>query len=121
MATAKRQGWSVKRFLVGNPLATHDLPHQAISRVVGLAVFASDAISSTAYATEEIFVILAMAGLGYFNISIPLAIAIAVLLLIVTLSYRQTIHAYPNGGGSYIVSRDNLGTWAALVAAAALL
>jgi amino acid transporter len=115
-------GWSfLKRLLIGKPLATHDLPHQAINRLVGLAVFASDAISSTAYATEEILLILAFAGLAHFDISIPLAIAITFLLIIVTLSYRQTIYAYPNGGGAYIVSHDNLGSWAALIAGAALL
>jgi len=107
--------------LVGKPLATKDLPHQAVSRAVGLAVFASDALSSTAYATEEILVILAFAGSAYFGISIPIAFAIALLLFLVTVSYRQTILAYPNGGGAYVVARDNLGEIPAQVAAAALL
>jgi amino acid transporter len=125
----------VGRLLVGKPLATNDLEHQAISRPVGLAVFASDALSSTAYATEEILIILSLAigagaslwaaeGAGGFSIlslSMPIAIAIAVLLAIVTLSYRQTIHAYPGGGGAYIVARDNLGEVPAQVAGAALL
>jgi amino acid transporter len=109
------------RMLVGKPLATKDLPHQAVSRAVGLAVFASDALSSTAYATEEILVILAFAGSAYFGISIPIAFAIAVLLFLVTVSYRQTILAYPNGGGAYVVARDNLGEIPAQIAAAALL
>lgn len=109
------------RMLVGKPLATKDLPHQAVSRAVGLAVFASDALSSTAYATEEILVILAFAGSLYFGISIPIAFAIATLLFLVTISYRQTILAYPNGGGAYIVARDNLGEIPAQIAAAALL
>jgi amino acid transporter len=109
------------RLLFGKPLATYDLPHQAVSRVIGLAVFASDALSSTAYATEEILVILAFAGAGYFDTAIPIALAIATLLVIVTLSYRQTIHAYPNGGGAYIVARDNLGELPAQIAGAALL
>jgi amino acid transporter len=102
---------------------TADLPHQAISRPVGLAVFASDALSSTAYATEEILIILSLAGGGaaLFGISIPIAIAIAILLTIVTISYRQTIFAYPNGGGAYIVARDNLGELPAQIAGAALL
>jgi amino acid transporter len=114
------------RILIGKPLATKDLPHQSISKPIGLAVFASDAISSTAYATEEILVILssaavAGAGASVFGLSIPIAIAISILLVIVTISYRQTIHAYPNGGGAYIVARDNLGEVAAQIAGAALL
>jgi amino acid transporter len=107
--------------LLGTPLETAAAPHQSISNKVGLAVFASDALSSTAYATQEILLILALAGAAYFHLSIPIALVIAGLLLIVTISYRQTIHAYPNGGGAYIVSRDNLGDMAAQVAAAALL
>jgi amino acid transporter len=114
---------NIQRMLIGKPLATNELAHQAISRPVGLAVFASDALSSTAYATEEILIILALAGGGaaLFHISIPLAIAISILLIIVTISYRQTIYAYPNGGGAYIVARDNLGELPAQVAGAALL
>ncbi len=116
-------GLSLRKFLFGTPLATDALPHQTISRKVGLAVFASDALSSTAYATEEILIILALAGTGAatLGLSIPIAIAIALLLAIVTISYRQTIYAYPNGGGAYIVARDNLGELPAKVAAAALL
>src|SRR5438876_12150638 len=122
MTTAKQsERLTLGRMLFGKPLATRDLPHQAVSRVIGLAVFASDALSSTAYATEEILVVLAVAGTQYFNISIPIALAIAALLIIVTLSYRQTIHAYPNGGGAYIVARDNLGELPAQIAGAALL
>src|SRR5687767_11072651 len=114
---------NVGRLLFGKPLQTADLPHQSISKPVGLAVFASDALSSTAYATEEILIILALAGGGValFGLSIPLGLAIAVLLIIVTISYRQTIFAYPNGGGAYIVARDNLGELPAQVAGAALL
>ncbi|MBO9308796.1 MAG: APC family permease [Chloroflexi bacterium] len=112
---------SLWRMLIGKPLATKDLPHQAVSRAVGLAVFASDALSSTAYATEEILVILAFAGSAYFGISISIAFAIAVLLFLLTISYRQTILAYPNGGGAYVVARDNLGEIPAQIAAAALL
>ncbi len=109
--------------LFGRPLATAALPHQTVSRPVGLAVFASDALSSTAYATEEILIILALAGTSAatLGLSIPIALAIAVLLIIVTVSYRQTIYAYPNGGGAYIVARDNLGELPAKIAAAALL
>ena len=92
-----------------------------ISKKVGLAVFASDALSSTAYATQEMLVVLAGVGITAFVFAFPISIAIVVLLTIVTISYEQTIHAYPNGGGSYIVSYDNLGQWPAMVAGAALL
>lgn len=120
---------NIGRFLVGKPLQTKDLAHQAVSRPVGLAVFASDALSSTAYAIEEILIILSIAAgttwLGasgaIFGLSLPVAVAIAVLMVIVTVSYRQTIYAYPNGGGAYIVAHDNLGQLPALVAGAALL
>ncbi len=114
---------NVGRILIGKPLETKDLIHQAISKPVGLAVFASDALSSTAYATEEILIILSLAGgsAAILGISIPIAIAIAILLVIVTISYRQTIFAYPNGGGAYIVARDNFGEVPAQVAGAALL
>ena len=111
----------LQSWLIGRPLPTADAPHQAIGKRVGLAVFASDALSSTAYATQEILVILAAAGTMAFGYSIPISIAIVALLAIVTISYEQTIHAYPDGGGAYIVSRDNLGTLAAQVAGAALL
>jgi amino acid transporter len=109
--------------LIGKPLETKALPHQVVSRPVGLAVFASDALSSTAYATEEILIILALAGTGAatLGVSLPIAIAIALLMIIVTISYRQTIYAYPNGGGAYIVARDNLGELPAQIAGAALL
>ncbi|MBZ0276072.1 MAG: amino acid permease, partial [Anaerolineae bacterium] len=115
--------FNLGRLLVGKPLETKELPHQAISKPVGLAVFASDELSSTAYATQEMLIILSLAGGGavLLGMSIPLAIAIAVLLVIVTLSYRQTIYAYPNGGGAYIVARDNLGELPAQIAGAALL
>ena len=112
---------TVSEMLIGRPLETRTLAHQVVSKKVGLAVFASDAISSTAYATEEILVILALAGAAALWLSVPIAIAIAILLVIVTISYRQTIFAYPNGGGAYIVARENLGETAALVAGSALL
>lgn len=108
-------------WLIGRPLSTADAGHQTIGKVVGLAVFASDALSSTAYATQEILVILAAAGTAAFGIVFPISIAIVILLGIVTISYEQTIHAYPDGGGAYIVARDNLGEFPALVAAASLL
>lgn len=96
-------------------------PHQVIGKIPGLAVFASDALSSVAYATEEILLILALAGAAYFYLSVPIAIAISLLLVVLTISYRQTIFAYPGGGGAYIVARDNLGELPAQVAGAALL
>ncbi len=114
-----RRSWST--WLFGRPLRTADAPHQAISKIVGLAVFSSDAMSSSAYATQEMLVVLALAGSAALGYAIPLSIAIVGLLAIVTISYEQTIHAYPGGGGAYIVSRDNLGELPAQIAGAALL
>lgn len=108
-------------WLIGRPLPTADAVHQAIGKRIGLAVFSSDALSSTAYATQEILVILAVAGTAAFGYAFPIALAIVALLAIVTISYEQTIHAYPSGGGAYIVSRDNLGQLPAQIASAALL
>jgi amino acid transporter len=110
-----------RTWLIGKPMSSADLPHQTIGKRVGLAVFASDALSSTAYATQEILMILALAGTAALGLVFPISIAIAVLLVIVTISYEQTIHAYPGGGGAYIVARDNLGELAAQTAGAALL
>ena len=110
-----------RSWFIGRPLSTADASHQTIGKVVGLAVFASDALSSTAYATQEILVILAAAGTMAFGIVFPISIAIVILLAIVTISYEQTIHAYPDGGGAYIVARDNLGSMPALIAGASLL
>jgi len=112
---------SWRTWLIGRPLPTADAPHQTVGRLIGLAVFASDALSSTAYATQEILVILAAVGTAAFGLAFPISIAIAILLAIVTISYQQTIHAYPDGGGAYIVARDNLGEVPAQVAGAALL
>jgi amino acid transporter len=112
---------SIRRLLIGPRLNSADAPHQTISKKVGLAVFASDALSSTAYATDEILIVLYMAGTGALALSLPIAVAIIILLTIVTISYEQTIHAYPDGGGAYIVARDNLGERPAQVAGAALL
>jgi amino acid transporter len=112
---------SWQRWLIGKPLSTADAPHQMIGKAVGLAVFASDALSSTAYATQEILVVLAAAGTLAFGYAFPISMAIVTLLAIVTISYQQTIHAYPGGGGAYIVARDNLGELPAQIAGAALL
>lgn len=110
-----------RSYLIGRPLSTADAPHQTIGKAIGLAVFASDALSSTAYATQEILVILAAAGTVAFGYAFPISIVIVTLLAIVAFSYEQTIHAYPDGGGAYIVARDNLGDTPAQIAAAALL
>jgi len=112
---------SWRTWLIGRPLPTADAPHQTIRKIVGLAVFASDALSSTAYATQEMLVVLAAAGTAAFGVAFPISVAIVILLTIVTLSYEQTIHAYPGGGGAYIVARDNLGELPAQTAGAALL
>lgn len=112
---------SVGNLLFGRKLATEEAQHQTISKKIALAVFASDALSSVAYATQEILIILALAGTAYFGLSIPIAFVIVGLLTILTISYRQTIFAYPGGGGAYIVAHDNLGDGPALTAGAALL
>lgn len=111
----------VKTILIGRPLESAAEIHERLTKVKALAVFSSDAISSVAYATGEIMFVLAAAGAVALQLSVPISVAIAVLLSIVAFSYRQTVLAYPNGGGSYIVSRENIGTRAGLVAAAALL
>jgi amino acid transporter len=107
--------------VLGRPLHTGAAPHQTIGKAIGLAVFASDALSSVAYATQEILLVLAAAGAIYFSFALPIAGAITALLVVLTLSYRQTIFAYPSGGGAYIVARDNLGEGPAQTAGAALL
>lgn len=113
--------WSFGHWLIGRPLSTADAPHQTIGKAVGLAVFSSDAMSSVAYGPQEMLLILAVAGSAAMGMAFPIALAIVGLLIILTLSYEQTIHAYPGGGGSYIVSRDNLGELPALITGAALL
>ena len=113
----------LKRVLIGRPIATAEEGHQRLRKRVALPVFASDAVSSTAYATDEIVLVMGAAGVGAvaFRTLVPIAIVVAILLFIVVLSYRQTIHAYPSGGGSYIVSKENLGETPSLVAGASLL
>jgi len=112
---------SLAHFLIGRPLQTADAPHQTIGKAVGLAVFAADALSSTAYATQESLGVLAAVGALAYGLIFPVSLAIVLLLAIVTISYEQTIHAYPGGGGAYIVARDNLGELPAQTAGAALL
>ena len=115
----------LKRFIIGRALRTEQAAHERLSKKTALAVFSSDALSSTAYATEEILLVLAVAvaygQAGAFRYVVPISIGIGVLLVIVAISYRQTIHAYPSGGGAYIVAKENLGTNAGLVAGASLL
>jgi amino acid transporter len=111
----------LKRFVVGKPIPSHLAHHERLSRLTGLAVLSSDALSSVAYATEEILRVLVLAGTGALALASPIAFVIATILAIVVFSYRQTIHAYPTGGGAYIVAKDNLGETPALIAAASLL
>ena len=115
---------SLKKFLIGNPISSEEEAHQRLSKKIALPVFASDAISSTAYATDEILVVTligASAGAAAFRPLVPIAIIVVILLAILVMSYRQTIMAYPSGGGAYIVSRENLGPTSALVAGSSLL
>ena len=111
----------LKRVLVGARIPSHDAHHERLSRVTGLAVLSSDALSSVAYATEEILRVLLVGGIAAMSLVTPIGVVIAVTLAIVVFSYRQTIHAYPSGGGAYIVAKENLGTTPSLVAAASLL
>jgi amino acid transporter len=113
---------TVKRILIGPPIASTEEQHQRLIKVIALAVFASDAISSTAYATEEILLVLVPRDpRDAFTHLVPISLVVVGLLAIVVASYRQTIHAYPGGGGSYVVSRENLGTTPSLVAGSSLL
>jgi len=112
---------SLKQLLVGRPIPSHLAHHERLSKATGLAILSSDALSSVAYATEEIFRTLVLAGVTALSVATPIGLVIAGLLLLVAFSYRQTIHAYPNGGGAYIVAKENLGATAGLIAAAALL
>ncbi len=119
---------TLKRVLIGRPLASDEADHQRISKTIGLAVFSSDAISSTAYATGEILIVLVGAagmvqanGEPTTNLLKPIAVLVVILLALVANSYRETIHAYPDGGGAYVVARENLGETPSLVAGASLL
>ena len=111
----------LKRLVVGKPIPSHLAHHERLSRATGLAVLSSDALSSVAYATEEILRVLVLAGAASLTFATPIAFVIATILAVVVFSYRQTIHAYPTGGGAYIVAKDNLGEMPALIAASSLL
>jgi amino acid transporter len=111
----------LRRALLGTPLPSTGILHERLSKIQALAVFSSDALSSVAYATEEILLVLVIAGTAALDLSLPISLIIVTLLAIVASSYYQTIHGYPSGGGAYIVAYDNLGVWPGLAAAAALL
>ena len=111
----------VKRLIVGAPIPSHLAHHERLSRVTGLAVLSSDALSSVAYATEEILRVLTVGGVAALGLVTPIGAVIAAVMAVVVFSYRQTIHEYPSGGGAYIVSKENLGRTPSLVAAASLL
>lgn len=111
----------VKSVVLGSPFATSQAIHERLTKVKALAVFSSDALSSSAYATEEILLVLVLAGSGAISKTLPIALVITLLLALVAISYRQTIRAYPSGGGAYIVAHENLGPLPGLTAAAALL
>jgi len=112
---------SLKRIVLGRPLATAAEKHERLGKISGLAVFSSDALSSVAYGTEEILWILVTAGTSALTLGLPIMVGIVFLVVVVASSYWQTIHAYPSGGGAYIVAKDNLGTLPGLTAGAALL
>ncbi len=117
-----RLDWSlVRRLIFGSPLSTEQMAHQRLPKILALPIFASDALSSTAYATQAILLNLLIAGPHALHLTLPVSLAVVVLLWIVVTSYSQTVHAYPQGGGTYIVSRDNLGVNFGLLAAAAIL
>src|SRR5437868_11951095 len=113
--------FSLKRLLVGKPIPSHLAHHERLVCLPGLAVLSSDGVSSVADATDFILATLVVAGVGAFVYAIPISLVIATLLAIVAFSYRQTIHAYPTGGGAYIVAKENIGPMAGLTAAASLL
>jgi amino acid transporter len=113
--------FQIKRLIVGAPIPSHLAHHERFSRVTGLAVLSSDPLSSVAYATEEILRVLTIGGVAALGLVTPIGAVIATMLAIVVFSYRQTIHAYPNGGGAYIVAKENLGRTPSLIAASALL
>ncbi len=112
---------SLKRFLIGSPIESIKESHERLNKLMGLAVFSSDALSSVAYGPEEILLALIVGGTAMLHYSLAVAVSIIVLIAIVATSYYQTIHAYPSGGGAYIVAKDNLGDYPGVVAGAALL
>lgn len=120
-STFGRLLWGVRAWLFGRPLTSELESHERLSNKKALAIFASDALSSTAYATEQILIVLVIAGPAALGLSFPVALSITLLLVMVVVSYRQTVRAYPGGGSSYVVAKENLGLLPGLIAAAALL
>jgi amino acid transporter len=112
---------SLRHLLIGPPLPTQQLVHQRLNKIRALATFSPDALSSIAYANQEIYLGLLVAGSIGLSVAWPIGLAITALLILVALSYFQTIGGYPSGGGSYVVARENLGTLPGLIAAAALM
>jgi amino acid transporter len=112
---------TLKRTLLGRTMASGELPHTLFPKVLALPVFSSNPLSSNAYATQEIMLVLGVVGASALHLVIPIAFAVTMLLGVVVVSYRQTVRTYPSGGGAYIVAHENLGTYPGLLAAAALL
>src|SRR5688572_25588509 len=108
-----------KRLFVGRPLSSSEMEHTLLPKRLALPVFSSDPLSSVAYATQEILVVLSLGGLAYLHYVPWVAAGVVILLTVVTTSYRQTVRAYPSGGGAYIVAHENLGATAGLTAASA--
>ncbi len=106
-----KAGVAVKRFVVGSPKSSEDLAETLLPKVLALSIFSSDALSSVAYASQEILLVLGAAGTVALANVVPISVAVATLLIIVVASYRQTVKAYPNGGGAYIVAHENLGRY----------
>jgi amino acid transporter len=120
--TLERRRRDLGRFFVGRPMRTEEEAHERMGKPTALAIFASDNLSSCAYATEEILrVLVPVVGVGAFSLVVPISLAMIGVLVLLVLSYRQTIKAYPNAGGAYVVTRDNFGMRPALVAGVALL
>ncbi|MGH2777900.1 MAG: amino acid permease, partial [Actinomycetota bacterium] len=112
---------ALKRLVVGRPMSSGEMEHTLLPKSLALPVFSSDALSSVAYASQEILIVLGLAGAAVLGRILPLSVAVAALLAIVVISYRQTVRAYPSGGGAYIVAHENLGQYPGLLAGAALL
>ena len=112
---------ALKRLIIGRPMSSGELGHTLLPKGIALPVFASDALSSMAYATQEILLVLALVGVGALSLVVPISVAVALLLAIVIVSYRQIVRAYPGGGGAYVVAYENLGFTAGLAVGAALL
>jgi amino acid transporter len=112
---------ALKRLVVGRPMSSSELGHTLLPKTIALPVFASDALSSMSYATQEVLLVLALAGIGALSFVLPITVAVSLLLAVVIVSYRQIVRAYPGGGGAYVVVQENLGMYPGLVVAGALL